>query len=56
MKFLFSLIACFLSSLAADVKVLSLGELGSIRYISDDQHLLQIERLSPLDDVIYIVI
>lgn len=40
-------------SLFADVSVLSLGNLGSIRYTSDDQHLLHIERLSPSDEVMY---
>ncbi len=40
-------------SLFADVSVLSLGKLGSVRYTSDNHHLFQIERLSPSDEVMY---
>ena len=53
MRFLFYLLCCLSISLFADVSVLSLGNLGSVRYFSDDQHLLQIERLSSSDEVMY---
>lgn len=53
MKFLFSLIIGLSVSLCADVEILLLGELGSVRYTSDDQHLLQVERLSPSDEIMY---
>ncbi len=50
MKFLFF---CFSISLFAEVSILSLGNLGSVRYSSDTCHLLQIERLSPSGEVMY---
>jgi RHS repeat-associated protein len=53
MRFLVCLISCVSLLLCAEEQILSLSEHGSVRYISDDQHLLQIERLSPSDEVMY---
>ena len=53
MKFILSLIACFVVSVCADVRVLSLGELGSVFYTSDGAHLLDVERRSAIGEVMY---
>jgi RHS repeat-associated protein len=53
MKRWLSLLAYFSIVLCANEYIIPLGDLGGIRYIYDDGHLLQIERLSPCGRVIY---
>ena len=41
-------------SLFGEISVLHLGELGSVRYITEDQRLLRVERVSPSDELMYV--
>ena len=41
-------------SLFGEISVLPLGDLGSVRYVSKDQRLLRVERVSPSDELMYV--
>ena len=47
------LCSCVFVSLFAEVKILSLGNLGTVCYKSDNENLLQIDRHSPSGDLMY---
>jgi len=49
----FSTLICFTLSLFASTQTNSLGPYGSVRYISENNRVVRIERLSPEDKVIY---
>lgn len=53
MKLLFRFLAFIPAFAFSHEYLLSLGEFGSIRYTYDDEHLLQVERLSPSENVMY---
>lgn len=53
MKFFFTLLSCFMLSIYGEEQILLLGNLGSIKYILSDNHLTQIQRLSPSEEVLY---
>lgn len=53
MQFLLKLLAIVPMFAFAHEYLLSLGELGGVRYTYDDEHLLQVDRLSPSEGVMY---
>jgi RHS repeat-associated protein len=53
MRFTVSCLLVLQASLFAHEATLSLGGLGSVRYTYDEEHLFEIDRLSPLGEVMY---
>jgi len=53
MKFLLKILLFFPIFIAAHERIVPLGDVGSVRYICDEKHLLRIDRLSPEGDILY---